>query len=173
VSQVRDASPRDTEAIVSVTVEGWRVGYRGIVSAEGLADLPIERWHHEVAVGLRRPVGDAFTLAAEIDGAFAGYCYVAAPSRDADLPEEVAELVALYVDPARWGAGAGGALMRAALDRLGELGYPEAALWTFKQNGRATAFYRRHGWRPDGSEKLHARADAIAVRYRRGIEPTN
>jgi GNAT superfamily N-acetyltransferase len=161
---VRDATPEDTEAIVSVTAAGWRTGYRGIVAAEHLANLPTERWRHEISVGLRRPVDDAFTYVAEIDGEFAGYCYVAAPSRDADLGQEVAEVVAIYVDPVLWRQGAGDALMKEALGRLAGLGYAEAILWVFKENERAIAFYARHGWRADGSEKVHTRAGAVAVR---------
>ena len=167
--RVREAGLEDTEAIVSVTERGWRTAYRGIVPPDRLADLPVERWRHEVSVGLRRPVGDAFTYVAEVDGDFGGYCYVAAPARDGDVGPDVAELVAIYVDPARWGRGAGHELMEAALARLSRLGYAEAILWTFKENERAIGFYERHGWRPDGAEKMHERSGAAAVRYRSGI----
>jgi ribosomal protein S18 acetylase RimI-like enzyme len=152
-----------------VTVAGWREGYRDIVSPERLLDLPIARWRHEVGVGLKRPIDDAFTYVAEFDGNFAGYCYVAAPSREADLGREAAELVAMYVDPAHWRRGAGNALMEAALERLAGLPYPEAVLWTFKENDRAIAFYERHGWRADGAEKIHPRTGEPAVRYRRPV----
>jgi GNAT superfamily N-acetyltransferase len=149
-----------------VTAEGWRAGYREIVSLEKLAELPVERWRHEVNVGLRRPVADAFTYVAEIDGAFAGYCYVAAPTKE---DPEVAELVAMYVRPGHWRAGAGSALMGAALERLVGLPYGEAVLWTFKENGRAIAFYERHGWELDGAEKIHPRTGEPAVRMRRSV----
>jgi GNAT superfamily N-acetyltransferase len=152
-----------------VTVAGWRDGYRDIVAPEKLAELPVERWRHEVGVGLRRPVADAFTYVAEIDGAFAGYCYVAAPTRESDLGPEFAELVAMYVDPAHWRGGAGTALMEAAVERLAGLPYTDAVLWTFKENRRAIAFYERHGWVPDGSEKVHERTGAPAARYRRPV----
>ena len=152
-----------------MTVAGWRTGYRGIVAPERLADLPVERWRHEIGVGLRRPVADAFTYVAEIDGVFSGYCYVAAPSREADLGPEAAELVAMYVDPEHWRQGAGKALMGAALERLAALPYTEAVLWTFKKNDRAIAFYERNGWRPDGAEKIHPRSGEPAVRLRRPV----
>jgi GNAT superfamily N-acetyltransferase len=152
-----------------VTVAGWRTGYRDIVAPERLADLPVERWRHEIGVGLRRPVADAFTYVAEIDGVFGGYCYVAAPSREADLGPEAAELVAMYVDPEHWRQGAGSALMEAALERLAGLPYTEVILWTFKQNDRAIAFYERSGWRPDGAEKIHPRSGEPAVRLRRPV----
>ena len=148
---------------------GWRSGYQDIVAPDQLATLPIERWRHEVAVGLRRPVADAFTYVAEGGGVFAGYCYVAAPSLEADVGPDVAELVAMYVDPDHWRQGVGNALMRAALERLAGLPYQEAVLWTFKENDRAIAFYERFGWRPDGSEKLHARTGEPAVRFRRPV----
>jgi ribosomal protein S18 acetylase RimI-like enzyme len=167
---VREATPEDTEAIVSVTAEGWRTGYREIVPRERLAELPIDRWRHEVGVGLRRPVDDAFTYIAEIDGDFVGYCYVAAPSREPDVGPETAELVAIYVDPGHWRRGAGEALMKAALERLSRLPYAEVVLWTFKENERAIAFYEKHGWSPDGAEKSHARTAMPAVRYRRPAE---
>jgi ribosomal protein S18 acetylase RimI-like enzyme len=75
----------------------------------------------------------------------------------------------MYVDPDRWRQGVGDALMRAALERLSGLPYEEAVLWTFKENGRAIAFYERYGWRPDGAEKIHPRTGEPAVRFRRPV----
>jgi ribosomal protein S18 acetylase RimI-like enzyme len=166
---VREATPEDTEAIVAVTAAGWREAYRGIVSPEKLADLPIERWRHEIGVGLRRPIDDAFTCVAELEGAFAGYCYVAAPTREPGLGTDVAELGAMYVDPGSWRQGVGEALMRAALERLAGLPYSEVVLWTFGENERAVAFYERYGWRADGSEKIHARSGEPAIRMSRSL----
>lgn len=152
-----------------MTVAGWRAGYRHIVPPERLADLPVDRWRHEIGVGLRRPVADAFTHVAEIDGEFAGYAYVAAPAKDADLGRGFAELGALYVDPARWRKGVGEALVRVTLERLATLSYEEVVLWTFAENAPAVALYERHGWRRDGAEKIHARSGEPAVRYRRPV----
>ena len=165
--RVREATPDDTEAIIAVTVAGWRTAYRGIVAPDRLAELPVARWRHEVHVGLRRPVEDAFSYVAEIDGKFAGYCFVAAPSRERELGAIVADLVAIYVEPDRWSQGAGTALMHAAIERLVELPYDEIFLWTFKGNEPAISFYERHGWRRDGDEKVHPRSQAVAVRLRR------
>jgi GNAT superfamily N-acetyltransferase len=167
--EVREAIPEDAEAIVSVTAAGWREAYQGIVKPEKLANLPIERWRHEIGVGLKRPIEDAFTYVAEIDGEFAGYCYVAAPTREPDLGSEAAELVAMYVDPAHWREGVGNALMKAALDRLASLPYTEAVLWTFEENKRAVGFYERHGWKADGAEKIHQRSGEPAIRMRRPL----
>jgi ribosomal protein S18 acetylase RimI-like enzyme len=170
VLRIRDAGEDDTEAIVSATANGWQTAYRGIVTDERLADLPVDRWRKEIGEGLRNPIGDAFTRVAEVDGAFAGYCFVAAPPREAqDAAPGVAELVALYVNDEHRSLGAGGALTKAALERLAELGYERVFLWTFAENERAIAFYERHGWSRDGEEKVHERAQAVAVRLQRPV----
>ncbi len=75
----------------------------------------------------------------------------------------------MYVDPGHWRQGVGNALMAAALERLAGLPYEEAVLWTFKANERAISFYERHGWRPDGAEKIHPRTGEPAVRFRRPV----
>jgi ribosomal protein S18 acetylase RimI-like enzyme len=167
--RVRPATPDDTDAIVAVTVAGWRTAYRDIVAPQRLAELPVARWRHEVHVGLRRPADDAFSMVAEIEGRFAGYCFVAAPSREKEFGPNVAELVAIYVEPERWSQGAGAALMDAAMERLARLPYDEVFLWTFKENAPAIAFYERHGWRRDGDEKVHPRSQAVAIRLRRPV----
>jgi GNAT superfamily N-acetyltransferase len=169
VLTVREGVPDDTEAIVAATEYGWRVGYRDFIDPQHLVKLPVDRWRHEVSIGLRRPVADAFTYVAEVDGEFAGYCYVAAPARDGDLRPEIAEVAGMYVLPEHWGQGAGAALMRAALERLADLGYAEVVLWTFAENERATGFYRGHGFAPDGAEKENPRVGNRAVRFRRAV----
>jgi hypothetical protein len=34
------------------------------------------------------------------------------------------------------------------------------------ENAPAIAFYERHGWSRDGEEKVHPRAQAVAIRFR-------
>lgn len=167
--QVRAATLDDTEAIVSVTAAGWRERYGGIVPPERLADLPVDRWRHEISVGLRRPVNDAFTEVAELDGEFAGYAYVMAPARDGDLTPTSAEIVGMYVDPGRWRHGVGTALLDVTLARLEEHGYTEVVLWVFKENRAARRFYNRHGFKADGSERFHPVAEAQAIRMQRAV----
>ena len=159
----------DAEAMVSVTAEGWRQAYADFVRREVLATLPIDRWGHEIRVGLRRPVGDAFTYVAEIDGEFAGYCYVAAPTKDPAFGPEVAELGAMYIDPGHWREGVGRELMDSALGRLSGMPYEAAILWTFEENLPAIAFYERHGWTKDGARRIHVRSGEPAIRMRRPL----
>lgn len=158
--------------MVAVNAAGWRTGYRDFVAPEVLETLPVEQWHAEISAGLASPRGDSFSKIAEADGEFAGYCFVAAPGRDGDLAVGVAELVAIYVDPERWGGGAGSALISAGERGAADAGYAEIVLWTFADNARGLRFYERHGWSPDGAERTHPRTRGTSVRLRKRIGQT-
>jgi ribosomal protein S18 acetylase RimI-like enzyme len=167
--RIREAFPIDTEAIVAVQAAGWRAAYPGIVPARHLRDLPISTWRSDIRNGLRSPEGDSFTRIADLDGVVAGYCYVAAPARDEPEGARVAELVAIYVEPAFWRSGIGGELARAAIAEARERSYEEIVLWTFEENRRALGFYRALGWELDGAKRPHRATGVTTVRMRRAL----
>jgi ribosomal protein S18 acetylase RimI-like enzyme len=169
--RVREASPIDTEAIVQVTAAGWRAAYPGIVPARHLRDLPIATWRHDIRTGLRSPAGDSFTRIADLDGVVAGYCYVAAPAGDESEGPRVAELVAIYVEPAFWRSGIGTELADAAMAEARRRSYEEMVLWTFEGNRRALGFYEALGWRSDGVQRPHRATGVRTVRLRRRLDP--
>lgn len=169
---IREAMPADTDAAVEVIAAGWRVGYRGIVPDDRLEDLPVERWRSEIGAGLAAPSGDSFSLVAELDGEFVGYCYVAAPGRDEDIGPEIPELVAIYVEPSGWGRGVGTALIGEVELEADRRGFVEMYLWTFAANERALGFYRARGWGRDGAERVHPRAGVKAMRLRKSVDNT-
>jgi GNAT superfamily N-acetyltransferase len=91
-------------------------------------------------------------------------------SRDADAPASAGELRSMFVHPTAWGRGVGEPLIVAALAGLAERGFAEATLWSFAANGRANAFYERHGFRRDGSERTEEIWGHVPeVRYRRPL----
>lgn len=162
---VRDAVEADADAMVELTAGGWRQAYRGMVPDAYIENLPIAGWRHDISSGLRKPRLDAFSLIAEVDGATAGYCFVAAPGRDEPAGSKHAELVALYVDQAYWRQGVGRRLLERALERARELGYRDLELWTFDANERAKSFYEATGWEADGAQRPHEASGALAIRF--------
>ncbi|SFB04476.1 Ribosomal protein S18 acetylase RimI [Amycolatopsis marina] len=174
---IRPAREADAEALAQVNVRAWRRAYRGIMDEGYLAAMDprqrAERWRER----LRQPDPADLVLAAEgTDGrpGVVGYCLVRAP---AGLPEppRVGAVVALYVDPSRWGDGAGGQLHRAALRHLEIRECVEAILWVATANVRSRAFYERHRWLDDsestggrGSHRVGGMAIPV-VRYRRPV----
>ena len=155
--------------MAAVNAAGWREGYRGIVPEYYLEDLPVSRWLREMKNGLANPRGDAFTRIAEVDGGFAGYCFVAAPGREVADDSNEAELVAIYVYSRHWGQGVGRALLEAALAETTRLGYEEIVLWTFARNERALRLYRAAGFEPDGATRPFVPVGTETVRLRRTL----
>src|SRR5579884_4186709 len=106
--QVRVATSGDALAIETIRVHGWRAAYRHILPAEALDALPVDetRWRRRI---VDPPPGWSIVVA-EDHGRVVGFA-ATGPSRDED---EVGELYAIYVDPAHWSTGAGGALLERA-----------------------------------------------------------
>lgn len=167
--RVREARVADAPAMADVNAAGWRVGYRGLVPPHYLERLPVRRWRREMGEGLRSPRGDSFTRIAELDGDFAGYCFVAAPGREESDDSRLAELVALYIDPEGWGRGAGRALLDAVLAEAARLGYEEIVCWTFEGNERALRLYRAGGFEPDGARRPFSPTGTPTLRLRRRL----
>lgn len=94
------------------------------------------------------------------------------PYRDGEARTADAELYALYVDAARFGAGIGRALAGESVRRCRAAGHARMLLWVLKGNVRARRFYDRAGFRPDGAEEPFE-VDGVAVpevRYARPLQ---
>lgn len=169
---VRDAAAGDAEAIGRIKRASWRAAYRGLLPDAALDGLD----EHRLASDFRRGIVDLQAqaspsgglLVAERAGVVVGYV-VFGPYRWDELLG-VGEVYALYVDPVRWGGGAGSALLAAAERRLSALGHEEAALWVLEDNQVGRGFYEAVGWRADGARGERCEVDgAVEVRYRRTL----
>ena len=167
--EVRVATPDDAEWIAEVHVASIRAAYRDVFPAAALAAIDLrertERWWQILAEGATT------TLLEESAGEAVGFVNFG-PSRDDDAgPGQVGEVMALYVRPTAWGTGAGGRLLREALERLRVPGYLEATLWVLEGNRRAIGFYERFGFVRDGAVKPREMygVPVTLARFRRGL----
>lgn len=159
--RVRPANLADADEVIRINVRTWQQAYAGIVPDDVLAALDgridervrqaRERWsspeprqyHTLVACpepdAGRRPIG------------FATY----GPYREDQDPEHpdpaVGEVLAIYVDPAHQGRGAGRALMDGAVAALRAAGAGEVRLWVLEDNAPSRRFYERYGFVADGA----------------------
>jgi len=167
VLTVRVATPEDARDIVRINVLGWRTAYAGIVPDDVLASMDvaarIERYRERIG----KP--SQFESLLVLDGAaIVGYTSIG-PYRigqhEGVLSRRVGEVVAIYVDPPRWGTGAGRALMDAAVARLAARGFASVRLWVLADNHRARGFYQRVGFVPDGARASYpvTRPDGTVV----------
>ena len=163
---IRPATAEDARAIAEVHIASWRHAYAGVVDKDFLAELDVERRTDEWASRLAEASHRTRILVAEQEGTVVGFAMLG-PSRDEDAELGGLEIHAIYLQPEAWGRGVARELMRTVLsDTPTET---PLTLWVLAANERARHFYRRHGFVPDGVERLEpiGAENHLEVRYRR------
>jgi ribosomal protein S18 acetylase RimI-like enzyme len=112
-----------------------------------------ERWKLRFEVD--EPDG-VVVVATGRDGEIVGIAS-AGPTRDDDVLTEW-ELYSINVLAAHHGSGVADQLITAAVAQR------PATLWVVRDNPRADAFYRRHGFSVEGATKIHEGSGATEVR---------
>ncbi|MDO8108170.1 GNAT family N-acetyltransferase [Isoptericola sp. b441] len=162
---IRPATVDDADAIARVHLTSWREAYADVVDPATLDALDeaarTQTWRETIET--RR----GSVLVADLEGEIVGFAHVGA-SRDEDAERGTHEIYAIFLEPSAWGHGVARELMRSLLADL-----PEAdpvTLWALADNERARHFYRRHGFSPDGVERMETAGESsyLEVRYRRG-----
>jgi len=150
---VRAAVVDDARAIAQIHVDGWRAAYRGQMPDALLDGLSFDRRTEDRRRDIVEPRSPEHrTWVAEEDGRVVAFA-ITGPSRDKDAAPGVAELFAIYVDPARWGSGAGRATLAHVVADLRRRGLAAVMLWVLDTNARARRFYEVAGFVADGGEK--------------------
>jgi predicted N-acetyltransferase YhbS len=165
--QIRLATVDDARAIAEVHVRAWQVAYRSFLPAEVMDALDAGEREQTWRAFLSDPSNEIQTMVAEDEtGRVVGFVSVTGASRDPGAPAGVAEIAALYVEPAYWRRGIGRGLVMAGLAALRAAGGAEVTLWVFEPNTGGIGFYRAAGFKPDGGRKV-GRTGVPEIRLRR------
>lgn len=167
---IRAAAARDARAIEHVRIASWRWAYREIVPPSLLEALDPDEQAGAWAERLRAGEPGSGTLVVEEDGRVVGFCGFGA-SRDEEGASGTAEVLTIYLAEEAAGRGIGRALFARANERLRELGYASATLWTLEANDRTRRFYEAAGWSWDGARStFHVGGEDLpTVRYRTSL----
>jgi ribosomal protein S18 acetylase RimI-like enzyme len=175
MTEIRPATPSDSEAIARVRRASWIAAYSGIIAPE-IIDLATAAGGREVSPP---PWRRTLVALAGTQRAVAGYAGFGpersmvspsvTPLTQAGLDGEAGELYALYVTPDWWSEGVGRSLMDAVLAALLD-DYQRAVLWVLADNTRARRFYDKAGFAPDGAtNEMPALGGVLEVRYARDL----
>ena len=167
MKSLRLATAADADAIGRIQVETWTTAYAGLLPQETIDAFDVSARQTMWREGLARtPRPGSATFVALVDDEIVGFASVGASHSE----EGTGELYAIYVHPARWGLGAGRALMGRAEASMRDSGFPAALLWVLEGNERAERFYRTAGWERDG-EKMDDFQGAMVteLRYRKQL----
>lgn len=144
--------------MAAVHVQSWQETYRGLVP-DSLLDAPDfakrreQWWIRAISEGAE---GTTSIAVAEHAGRIIGIASAGEP-RDDDATWPI-ELFVVYVLAAFHGTGIGARLLDSVIADA------PAALWVADPNPRAQAFYRKHGFQPDGAAKNEGIAEIRMVR---------
>jgi GNAT superfamily N-acetyltransferase len=160
---IRAATSADLDAMIAIKHDAGVAAWLHILPAEVLETLPfLDRW----ADAIDEPDPRVRVIVAQSAGRVVGFA-VTRPSGDPDADASTGELDGIFVDPARWGIGAGRALLAAATQALRAVGFSQATLWTAEENHRPRRIYGVAGWRTDGTDRRRAfgGVEFVEVRY--------
>lgn len=161
---IRKATITDTQRIAEIHVESWQAAYKEALPADFLASLNLQRreamWRSCVESD-----GRLFVLEGE-GSKVIGFLSVSDP-RDNDI-ENATELTAIYLDPKFYGTGIGSAFWR---DIERDLTTDCVYLWVLAANLLGIAFYKKNGFRPDGTKKSFkiGEQEFEELRYRKAL----
>jgi GNAT superfamily N-acetyltransferase len=155
MTQIRQASADDFDAIVDVHRQTWRETYAGVVSeariAEGTSEFFTNRWNQAFAeCGSPKHA----ILVAEHDNRIVGVLRL---SPD-ETQQKRALLTYAHVLPDVQGSGVGSALVTRA-KAWATFEFNAIALWVVDGHRDADRFWKRHGWNPTGNTRVQTGPD--------------
>lgn len=166
--EIRPLDDGDAPRLAAVHVAVWKNTYPGLVDQVKLDGLTaadrIPGWTAIVAQrDDAQSRGIRTRCAVDVAGGEIIAMATGGPARDADAPVGT-QLWSLNVLPGHHGQGVASRLLDAVVDP----GTP-AYLWVAAGNGRAIAFYRKHGFDLDGAARHDAEWDCHELRMRRPV----
>ena len=145
-----DASPDDAAWLAPAAARLFRAAFEADNEPADMDAYVAEAFS---VVAVRRELGapGTTTLLAHEDDAFLGYASLVRGTEDGVEGHDPVELRRLYVATDRIGAGIGGRMLGAALERAAVHGHDVVWLGVWEHNHGARRFYDRHGFVQVGS----------------------
>ena len=164
---IREATVNDAAGIAGIEVLSSRYAYRGILSEECLSrDLSVEARVPVYQYWIGEKKFEVYVYEDPGTGSLRGMMGIGMCGDDDR--KEAFELHFLYVDPEYVRMGIGSEMLRFFERKGKEKGCPGFVIWVLEENGMGRRFYEKHGYRPDGKEKIFKRWNKREIRYVKG-----
>jgi GNAT superfamily N-acetyltransferase len=160
---VRPARPSDADEIARIQLTTWRVAYRRMVPAHVLENLDEAYLARGWREAIESPPSDRHRVLVAVEQGESSFVVGFSAAGPADehalapeekpLPDDVAAVTDLLVEP-RWGRrGHGSRLLAATVDHWREDGFLRAVAWAYEADPVTQAFLTSTGWAPDGATR--------------------
>ncbi|MBX6723193.1 MAG: GNAT family N-acetyltransferase [Dactylosporangium sp.] len=163
IGYVRPARASDAAEIARIQLATWRVAYRRILPSRVLDRLDEGWMARRWLAAIETPPTDRHRVLVAVEQADQAYLVgfaaigpaddaALAPGEEA-LPDTVAAVTDLLVEP-RWGRrGHGSRLLAASVDLWRTDGFATALAWAYQGDVATRRFLTSAGWRPDGATR--------------------
>ena len=165
---IREANIEDIARVAEIEVLSNRYAYKNILSDDYLFnDLSVEnripvftRWITEKRFGIYVYEDSGKGIIKGMMGI--GRC------EDEDKNNSF-ELHFIYLDPEYVRMGIGSDMLRFFENEGKSKGFSDLVIWVLEENGMGIRFYEKHGYKPDGKEKIFKRWNKKEIRYVKSI----
>lgn len=153
---VRPAEQEDADRVAELTEAAWWSAYAGFLSSDSIREGLAEGYDAEFIREVLNERDDILFIICELQDEIVGY-----GTAQQSWADEV-EIHALFVDPDRWGEGAGTELLDAIEVSARAADVDRLRVTTFRENRVGRAFLEARGFEQRESETLEAEVgDAI------------
>jgi ribosomal protein S18 acetylase RimI-like enzyme len=148
---IRNAEPRDAEAIDGIRVAAWKAAYSCFLPSDYLQSLSAGGDLSGLRDRLRDPDDSFSAYVALSDQQVCAFSFMGNPRYETD--SGAIELYALNVLPSCWRWGLGGKLLAECLREAKKNSFERMELWCIRENDRAIKFYKSFGFSDTGRER--------------------
>jgi len=158
---LREAEPKDAEAIGRARVAAWRAAYQPLMPKEFLKALDATRNLSELRTRLVNQNSDFTLSVAEECDQVVAFSIIGKPRYEA-APKTL-ELWAVNVLPEYWRMGIGTSLVERAIAFSYKSGFNSIELWCIKGNAPAHETYKKLGFIESGRERSSSQLTGITL----------
>jgi GNAT superfamily N-acetyltransferase len=156
------ANESDASSIARINIISWQAAYNKIMPAEILDSLSVEHLTEGWKTQLQK---NAIVLKISVNNEIIGFSFLCKHKLLQNCTLNQGEISAFYLDPRFWRQGFGKQLCLASLDKLRELGFKEASLWTLSDNYDAHRFYESLGFKKSGFSRCNTKFKLNETQY--------
>ncbi len=161
---IREATVKDAARIAEIEVNSSRFAYKNIVSDECLYnDLSVDSRIPVYTNWIEQKRFELFVYEDTDTGIIKGMMGIGR-CEDEDK-KDAFELHFIYLDPEFVRMGTGSEMLEFFEEKGKDRGFSEYVIWVLDQNTMGRNFYEKHGYNPDGKDKIFKRWGTREIRY--------
>jgi ribosomal protein S18 acetylase RimI-like enzyme len=148
--KIRYADVNDAKVLGEIHSKSWKIAYKNIVPDSVLNNISAEKRQKYFEKALSEKLEEDALIF--VDDKAVGLMSIG-KCRDEDQDSTCGEIWGIYLLPEYWHKGIGTYFIQWGLNELKNRNFQKATLWVLEENIHARKFYKKMGFRHDGTVK--------------------